>query len=184
MQDRIKLLESKILPQAILAEFDEVFVAGRPDDSLAETFPEVTFLHIDPLSRTREEALHIREVATRYSTGDILTYMADDHAVEPNFTCSMPTWDWDVLTPQRIHGVTEEEINNGRPDGPWENWNGYSPAHCQILKRRVWAQVPWQSLHLTPWDVSITRLWRELDFKVAWTDEIRCVDLEIEVGQE
>jgi hypothetical protein len=183
MKSRIKLLKNKILPKALSAGFDEIFVAGRPDDSLVGAFPKIMFLHIEPLTRTREEALHIREVATRYATGDILTYMADDHSVANSFVENMPTWEWDVLTPQRIHGITKQELNNGRPDGPWKNWNGYSPAHCQILKRRVWAQTPWESLHLTPWDVSMTRLWREMRFKVVWTDEIKCVDLEIQKDQ-
>jgi hypothetical protein len=184
MRSRIKLLEERILPQALTLGLDEIFVAGRPDESLEEVFPEVTFLHIDPLTRSREEALHIREVATRYSTADTLIYTADDHVLGGQFVELLPTWDWDVLTPQRLHGVTDEELNNGRPDGPWDNWNGYSPAHCQVLKRQVWAQVPWTSLHLTPWDVSITRLWRECKFKIVWTDEIHCVDLEIEEEQE
>jgi hypothetical protein len=185
---RIEFLNERILPAALeLGELDEVIVAGRPSNELRD-LPDVTYLWVPPARRDRSEALHIREIATRYSTGDILIYTADDHALSEDFVGNMPTWDWDILTPVRINGADGNEMNSGDPASKWHNFGGYSPAHCQVLKRHVWAgmnEKGWMNIEgLEAWDIPISTFWRNLGFELKWTDEIHAVDLEAREGEE
>ena len=182
---RIKFLNEKILPAAInIGELDEIIVAGRPSDELKQ-FEGVTYLWVPPIVRDRSESLHIREIASRYSIGDILIYTADDHMLGDDFVSNMPTWDWDILTPMRINGADGNEMNSGDPASKWANFDGYSPAHCQVLKRPVWAEVPWTTIRsVEAWDIPISIKWREAGFELKWTDEIHAVDLEAKEDEE
>jgi hypothetical protein len=179
---RVDFLNDRILPAAV--GFDEVIVAGRPSDALRDDL-DVRYLWVSPVARNRSEALNIREQATRRSTGDILVYCADDHVLSEYFVGNMPTWDWDILTPVRINGADDNEMNSGDPTSKWQNYGGYSPAHCQVLKRHVWAKVAWTTIkNLEAWDIPISTKWREAGFTLKWTDLIHVIDLEAQSGEE
>ena len=180
---RVEFLNDAILPAAAQG-FCETICAGRPHHDL-RTDLGVTYLYVSPIRRDRSEALNIREQATRLSTGEILVYSSDDHKLSENFLQEMPEEDWDVLTPKRLNGSSGNEMNSGAPDSKWFNYDGYSPAHCNVLKRRVWAKVPWTSVErIEAWDIPISTKWKEAGFKLEWTDKIWAIDLEAREGEE
>jgi hypothetical protein len=179
---RVAFLNDRILPVAL--GFDEVIVAGRPHESLRDDL-DVRYLWVPPIARNRSEALHIREIATRYSVGDIIVYCSDDHALSGDFVELIPTWEWDILTPMRINDADGREMNSGNPESKWFNYGGYSPAHCNILKRYVWATVPWTMVRaVEAWDIPMSTKWKEAGFVLKWTDEICAIDLEAREGEE
>lgn len=174
---REALLRNAILPRT--EQFDEVFLAGRPAD-YSDDFPHVTHIHVPPWRRDRREALHIREVASRHATGDVLVYMADDHHVGDctDFTAEIHRVaddDWDILTPKRLVEETEEELNRGKDHLDGFNYSG---LHCQVLRREVWATCPWFSVKCDYMDVGLSRIWKENGFKMTWPDEPVCYDVE------
>ena len=181
---RVEFLNDEIIPAANSQGFEEIFVAGRPSADLRSDVG-VVYLHISPIRRDRSEALNIREQATRLSTGEILVYSSDDHKLSENFLRDMPLEEWDVLTPKRLNGVSGNEMNSGDPESKWFNYDGYSPAHCNVLKRHVWAKVPWTSIQrIEAWDIPISTKWREAGFRLEWTDKIWAIDLEAREGEE
>ncbi|KKK90904.1 hypothetical protein LCGC14_2718310 [marine sediment metagenome] len=181
---RVEFLNDEILPAGQKCGFDELIVSGRPHKSLRSDLG-VVYHHVSPIRRDRSEALNIREQATRLSTGDILVYSSDDHKLSENFLSDMPEGDWDVLTPKRLNGSSGNEMNSGAPESKWFNYDGYSPAHCNVLKRRVWAKVPWTSIQrIEAWDIPISTKWKEAGFRLEWTDKIWAIDLEAREGEE
>jgi hypothetical protein len=161
MYERQAMLRDKILPAAIQQEIDEIWVVGRP-------------MRID-----RIEAFRQREVGARFSTGEILVCTADDHMLSDTFAADLRgvlTEDWDILTPKRLHGVTGETLNNGQEEG-------YSPWHCQVYRRWVWAMLPFTAYDTLWVDTVLPRMYEEIDAKLVWDDRLVCVDVEAKEGE-
>jgi hypothetical protein len=176
LADRATLLREKILPAT--EGFDEVWVVGRYPQDLEDDFSDhVNFVHLAPLRRERIEAFRQREVGARFSTGDILVMSADDHALGKGFAKNLRKIvdeDWDLLTPRRVHALTGETLNNGSAEM-------YSPWHCQVYKRHVWAQVPFTSFDTLWVDILLTQKWfddNEIDCKMVWDDRLEVLDVE------
>ena len=174
MQKRIELLRDRILPAAI--GFDDIIVVGRCHGSIKDAHPDITYIHLPPLVRDRVEAFRQREVASRWSTADCFVLGADDHALCDDFVVKlreMMDEPWDILTPKRIHGITGEELNNGKEDG-------YSPWHLHVVRRHVWAQLPWTTVSTLWCDVAYPRIYADMNFKMEWSDELWSIDVEAE----
>jgi hypothetical protein len=85
---------------------------------------------------------------------------------------------WDILVPKRIHGITGEELNNGKAEG-------YMGGHTLVMKRAAWAQVPWTTVNPPRcWDIHMTRKWIEADLKIVWTDDLVSIDLEAKADEQ
>lgn len=164
--ERAELIREKILPS--LEQFDEIIVAGvfEPGDNY-------TYVNVPSTSYRRSDALRQREAGARRATGDILVFGHDDHRPESEFAEKLQNTGggWDLLVPKRIHEETNRVLNNGRDAD-------YMGGHVLALKRALWARVPWTSVVTSYWDVPMTRLWREADAEIVFSDEIVHYDLE------
>jgi len=174
-------------------QYDEIIIAGtfEPGDGY-------TYIEVYPHYRDRRDALYQREYGARHSSGDVLVFCHDDHTPAedfalqlrrhylegyacnltddaPNPDCKCGKWhrppEWDLIIPKRIHGLTGEELNNGKADD-------YMGGHCLVMRRSLWAEVSWLSVDTEFWDVSMTRLWREAGGILLWSDHLVHIDLE------
>lgn len=149
--------------------FDEVIVAG--------TFKEgdgYRYVPVTPYVRDRRDALWQREWGARYSTGDILVFSHDDHELGEGFAETLREMldePWDLLVPQRRHSKTQEKLENGEAAG-------YMGGHALVMRRWLWAEVPWVSVDTEWWDVTMTRLWEEAGGRIVWTDRLVHYDIE------
>lgn len=185
-RQRMELLHDEILPAAMREGWDEILVAGQFVEGKG-----YRYLPMPPVFRDRRDALWQREHGARFATGDLLAFSHDDHAFEIgtrlallDFTLGVdsgvtdldgkPVYkkpvDWDLLVPKRVdrHGTL---LNNGRDDN-------YMGGHALVMKRALWAKVPWTTCDTEWWDTSMTRVWREEGAKIVWTDEIIHVDMD------
>lgn len=165
---RAALLRERVLPSAV--GFDEVLVVGQ-----FEGGDGYRYVEFKPRFRDRRDALWQREMGARVSTGDILVFAHDDHAMGDGFADTLRGMvddeSWDLLCPQRVHGITGDTLNNGEG-------NDYMGAHALVMRRWLWAAVPWNSLNTEYWDTSMTRLWREAGGHIVWTDQLQHIDVE------
>ena len=169
--DRVDIVH-KIVKEC--ADFDEIIVAGVFEPSAEGLY---TYVSISQQYGDRRDALLQREIGARHATGDILVFTHDDHLPQFN-NFAGPYWqdkdfgDWDILVPKRVHGVTGEELNNGKTDN-------YMGGHTLCMKRTAWATVPWlTAIPPRTWDIPMTRIWRDAGLTIAWTDDLISVDLE------
>ena len=173
--------------------FDEVIVAGN-----FEPGEGYTYLELEPQLRDRRDALWQREMGARHATGDVLVFTHDDHVLDEGFAeklrlyyidgfmcdisdkapdpeCKCGTYhsppEWDLIVPKRIHGLTGEELNNGKEEG-------YMGGHSLVMRRWLWAEVPWMSVNTEWWDTTMTRLWREAGGTIVWSDKLVHIDRE------
>ena len=99
---------------------------------------------------------------------------ADDHKLGEGFADkvrALAEEEWDIITPKRIHGITGEELNNGKEDG-------YHPWHCNVIKRQAWAMLPWTTIATLWCDIVMTRVHEELNLKTAWGMGLAVIDVE------
>ena len=171
--ERRKLLTERVLPAALDQGFDEIIIAGTFEDGAGYTYVPVA-----PRYRDRRDALWQREIGARHATGDVLVFGHDDHAIGEGFVkhlhddlCSPLAYEWDLLIPRRLHAITGAELNNGRSAD-------YMGGHVLVMKRWLWAQVPWTSVATEFWDLSLTRLWREAGAKLVYADDLIHYDVE------
>jgi hypothetical protein len=167
--ERLGLMRDKIIPTVVDAGFDEVIVCG-----VYEAGNGYRYVPMAPRRRDRRDALHQRDLGAAYATGDILVFCHDDHAPAHDFVeklRSAAAEPWDILVPQRRHGITDAVLDNGKAAD-------YMGGHCLAMRRWLWAEVPWTSVDTEWWDVPMTRLWREAGGKIAWSDELIHYDLE------
>jgi len=167
---RRTILHSGVLSWAH-EEFDEVIVAGTFESG--ENYQNID---VEPRYRDRRDALYQREYGARHSTGDILVFCHDDHTPARGFAKTLKSRysrkkDWDLLVPLRRHSLTKEILNNGKD-------SGYMGGHCLVMKRWLWAEVPWVLVDTEWWDTSMTRLWQEAGGKLLWVDDLEHLDLE------
>lgn len=164
---RYELLKEEVLPAALKEGFDEIIVAG-----VFERGNSYHYVPVPPRCRDRRDALWQREVGARHSTGDVIVFGHDDHKVGAGFHSKLlEQANWDLLIPQRLHGITGEVLNNGRQDG-------YMGGHVLVMRRWLWAAVPWTSVDSEFWDKSLTRLWQEAGGKLVYTDALSHIDIE------
>jgi hypothetical protein len=156
-------------------EFDEIIVCGiiPEDDGLAVD----SYIHLVGGYGDRRDALLQREVGARGSTGDLLIFTHDDHM--PGFSGEdiHDVEDWDILVPQRVHGVTGEILNNGKEQG-------YMGGHTLVMHRNVWVRLPWVSV--VPdrcWDLPMTQLWYDNDIRIAFSDILQSIDIEAQPNE-
>jgi hypothetical protein len=172
---RLELLREHILPAALSQGIDEIIVCGRFPQGLVDKFgDDVIFITLPPLRLDRIEAFRQRECAARFSTGDILIASADDHMLGDGFVeilHGLVEEDWDILTPKREHGITGEELNNGREDG-------YSPWHCQVIKRHAWAMCPFTRVDTLWSDIVLPEHYEEMNLRMTWDDRLVAIDVE------
>lgn len=172
-RQRADLLRHRVLPAAIKQGFDEIIVAGCFEEGEG-----YTYLPVAPRYRDRRDALLQREAGARLATGDILVFGHDDHAIGNGFSSRLvekaddPAWD--LIIPRRIHGITGVEMNNGKAEN-------YCGGHVLVLRRWLWAAVPWTKLNTEYWDTSQTREWRAVGGKIVWDDDL--VHIDVEAGQ-
>lgn len=171
--ERYNLLKNTVLPAVLTEGFDEVIVCG-----VFEEGDGYKYVPMKPMRRDRRDALHQRDLGAAYATGDLLVFCHDDHVPGPGgFVKTLKDLDlandppWDLLVPQRLHGVTGAELNNGRADN-------YMGGHCLVMRRWLWAEVPWTSVDTEWWDCSLTRVWRETGAEIVWTDALTHLDME------
>lgn len=152
------------------AGFDEIIVCG-----VFEEGEGYQYVRMAPRCRDRRDALHQRDLGAAYATGDILVFCHDDHIPGPGFVEELRAMSkdpgWALLVPKRLHGITGEELENGRSAD-------YMGGHCLVMQRWLWAEVPWTSVDTEWWDVSMTRLWREAGGVIIHTDKLTHIDLE------
>lgn len=197
MADREQLLCDEILPIALAQPIDEIIVAGRYTAALEAEFPNVKFLHVEPVVRWRTEAGHIRQVATEATNvgpGDILIYTPDDHALSLNFAANLRKLqleEWDVWCPERRHALTPKRLNNGHLtfasiDGRPNPTEAYMSWHCNVLRRWVAEEVSW--FHLPPdqdfQDIPTTRAWRSTEAILRWGPPLIVYDVEATESEE
>lgn len=169
---RYSILKEKVLPAALSQGFDEVIVAG-----VFEPGTGYQYVPVQPHHRDRRDALRQRELGARYATGDILVFGHDDHALDINFRNILwacyddPKYPWDLLIPQRQHAITGAVMNNGEAAG-------YMGGHVLVMKRWLWAEVPWTACDTEYWDTTMTRLWREVGGKLVYADDLIHFDVE------
>ena len=165
--DRVAMVH-KIVKEC--SDFDEIIVAGVFEPSAEGLY---TSVQIPQQYGDRRDALLQREIGARHATGDVLVFTHDDHMPQTPWDLHVfEQPDWDILVPKRIHGVTGEELNNGKAAG-------YMGGHTLCMKREAWAAVPWVTA-IPPrcWDIPMTRIWLEAGLKIVWTDDLTSVDLE------
>lgn len=174
---RYDLLTKRVLPAAVEQDFDEVIVVG--------TFEEgegYRYLELPPRHRDRRDALAQREHGARHATGDLLVFSHDDHALAPDFVYTLRTkhagGEWDLLVPRRVHGITGATLNNGFEDAPLKQ--SYMGGHALVMRRWLWAAVPWTSCDTEYWDTSMTRLWQEAGGRLAFAQDLVHIDVEAE----
>lgn len=173
-RSRAQLLEEKVLPTALEQGFDEVIVAGVYKEGKGYRYVPVT-----PRHRDRRDALWQREIGARHSTGDVLVFGHDDHMLGKDFLMRLEDHrfdEWDLLVPQRRHGITGAVLNNGFEDGPQKA--SYCGGHVMVLKRWLWAEVPWTACNTEYWDTSQSRLWKEAGAKIVFADDLIHLDVE------
>jgi len=171
--DRINTLAVTINKAADDA-WHEVIVAGNYEEGTS-----YKYVPVQPVCRNRADALVQREQGARYATGDVLVFCHDDHRPAAGFAKLLSdkyaNVEWDLLIPQRIHAVTNEVLANGKDDSP----NGsYMGGHCLVMKRWLWAEVPWNSTQTEYWDHSMTRLWRNAGAQLVYADDLIHYDME------
>lgn len=174
-RERYRLLKEQVLPAALEQGFDEIIVAGSFEEG-----PGYHYIPVAPRCRDRRDALWQREIGARHSTGDVLVFGHDDHKVGEDFAhyihIEPPAEPWDLLIPRRVHGITGEDMNNGR-------LGDYCGGHVMVLKRWLWAQVPWTSIDGEYWDKSLTRMWREAGAKIVFADDLTHIDIEASASE-
>jgi hypothetical protein len=173
--DRLALLRERILPAAVGQDLHEIIVCGRFPQSLVDEFDDtVTFITLPPQRLDRIEAFRQRECAGRFSTGDVLIASADDHMLTDGFVDTLRdimSEEWDILTPKRVHGITNETLNNGENEG-------YSPWHVQCIKRHAWAMCPFVRVDTLWSDIVLPEHYKEMNLKMTWDDRLVVVDVE------
>jgi hypothetical protein len=165
--DRVEMVH-RIVKEC--TDFDEIIVAGVFEPSAEGLY---TYVSITQQYGDRRDALLQREIGARHATGDVLVFTHDDHLPQAPWNLHVLEEDgWDILVPKRIHGITGEELNNGKAEG-------YMGGHTLCMKREAWAAVPWlTAIPPRTWDIPMTRIWRDAGLEIVWTDELISVDLE------
>lgn len=172
-ENRAEVVRKEILPA--LSDFDEVIVAG-----VFEPGENYRYVEVEARSRSRANALVQREMGARHAIGDILVFGHDDHKPGEDFAEALRSFDedFDLLVPERLslEGETlpngqDEELNSSQR-------HDYMGGHVCVLKRWLWARVPWTSVYTSYWDVPMTRLWQEAGAEIAYTDALSHVRLE------
>ena len=178
---RIELLK-KTIALAHRVDWDEIIIAGN-----FESGNKYKYVEVQPVFRNRADALVQRELGARYSTGDVLVFCHDDHRPDEEFFQILNDWceddfgnfgAWDLLIPKRIHHATDEELENGNHEH--DDRESYMGAHCLVMKRWLWAEVPWTSTGTEYWDHSMTRLWKQAGAKMIYADDLVHYDMEAE----
>jgi len=182
MSERAQLIHDEILPAALKQDppFDEMLVVGRFPQALVEAYPDVMWLFLPPERLDRIEAFRERECAARWSRGDILVLSADDHKLADDFTAQLRAIreePWDLITPKRVHALTGQTLNNGLADG-------YSPWHCQVLRRSLWAQLPFTAYDTLWVDILLPERYKRLGAQMVWSDDLIVYDVEAQEGEE
>jgi hypothetical protein len=168
--ERRRLLREEVLPAAFEAGLDEVLVAGVWEDGEGYRYVPVA-----PRRRDRADGLQQREVGARHATGDILVFSHDDHALGADFGPTLrglaadPTWS--LLVPRRVHAITGADLENGRKEG-------YMGGHVLVMRRWLWAAVPWTSVDTEFWDVPLTHRWRGAGGEIRFEDSLIHLDVE------
>lgn len=187
-RSRYDLVKQYILPAILEQEFDEVIVAGCFEEGEG-----YCYIPVAPRCRDRRDALWQREIGARHATGDILVFGHDDHAPGKMFHGNLRMHmlgrnaarpdapEWDLIVPRRIHGVTQAVLNNGFEDGPGKT--SYTGGHIMVLKRWLWATVPWTSVNSEFWDCTQSRLWEEAGGKIHFATDLTHIDMEVAAGE-
>lgn len=166
-KERAELLRNEILPAARRDDWDEVIVVGS-----FEPGPGYEYVRLDPIYRDRRDALWQRELGARHATGDILAFSHDDHMfahMAPN-AIALHDPEWDILVPRRVDNAGNE-LPNGRD-------HNYMGGHSLVMRRWLWARIPWTAVDTAWWDRSLTRVWREEGGRIVFTDALCHIDLD------
>jgi len=159
-------------------DWDEIIVAGQ-----FESGDGYKYVEVEPVFRNRSDGLIQRELGARHATSDVLVFCHDDHRPDDTFELQLRGYDkvadWDLLIPKRIHNLTGDLLENGNHEQNPKR-ESYMGAHCLVMKRWLWAQVPWTSVETTFWDHSMTRLWKEAGAKLVYADDLIHYDMEAE----
>ena len=181
---RISMLEETIR-LATEQQWDEIIVAGN-----YKAGDGYSYVEVPPFSRSRADALIQREQGARHSTGDVLVFCHDDHRPNMGFVTKLKQYyaprkdsllldSWDLLIPRRFRAVGNVELENGdHRNNPKRN--SYMGAHCLVMKRWLWAEVPWTSISTEYWDQSMTRIWKNAGGKLCYADDLIHYDMEAE----
>jgi len=168
-EDRANLLR-EVLKN--LSGFDEVIVAGNFEEG-----ENYHYIEVPPYYHDRRDALRQRELGARYTTGDLLVFSHDDHAPGGNLAYQLKDGiEGDIIVPKRINKSSSKTLNNGKS-------TDMMGGHLLIMRRWVWAKVPWTSVHTEWWDVTMTRLWREAGAEIMWNDDLICYDVEAKADE-
>lgn len=157
--------------------FDQIILVGSIPAEMKLSRPTLK-VSVPPQKRDRSDALRQREMGARFATGDVFVFTHDDHGPAPGFAAELRATDpeWDLLVPRRVHAITNEELNNGRADD-------YMGGHLLVMKRGLWATVPWTAVDTEYWDVPMTRIWRSVGGRIVWSDTLTSFDLEADENE-
>lgn len=173
--DRKRILAEEVLPRALEEGLDEIIVAGSWVEGAGYRYVPVA-----PRRRDRSDGLLQREIGARYATSEILVFGHDDHALGADFGARLreladdPTWS--LLVPQRRHALDGTALENGRKAG-------YMGGHVLVMRRWLWAQVPWTSVDTEYWDVPMSARWRAKGAEIRFEDSLVHLDMEAASGE-
>lgn len=167
-RDRARLLRERVLLDAQRDDWHEIIVVGS-----FEPGEGYRYVPMPPVHRDRRDALWQRELGARHATGDLLAFCHDDHTFAPDSVAAihdeLPPWD--LLVPRRVN-VMGHTLNNGAQDTP-----PYMGGHALVMRRTLWATLPWTSVDTEWWDLTLTRIWQEEGAVLRWSDRVTHIDL-------
>ena len=187
-KDRAYALQNFIIPQYVNDPYiDEIIVVGSWQEGEGYKYipcPSKYFSCVD--------ALEQRQRGFEASTGDIVIFQHDDHVLEKSLEYywvdgiiyhGMQSGGCDVLSPAcytRLRYPDGERLNAGEPGfNEWVPPGGHLNGHCAIFNRDVIERCPGTNADkVFTWDVSMTHQIRKAGFEIAWSNMIRCWDIE------
>ena len=184
-KDRAYALQNFIIPQYVNDPYiDEIIVVGSWQEGDGYKYipcPSKYFSCVD--------ALEQRQRGFEACEGDVVIFQHDDHVLDIPLKMKTNTR-WfslvnrgDVLSPARytrLRYPDGERLNAGEPGfNEWVPPGGHLNGHCAIFNREVIERCPWTNADkVFTWDVSMTHQIRKAGFEIAWSNMIRCWDIE------
>lgn len=126
------------------------------------------------------DALAQRQAGFEASSGDVVLFMHDDHALDARASWYLKhLWrffDADVVVPTRLQRRPAKVLNNGLP--------AYVGGHAAAYARWTLEAAPWGAVpKVHTWDVEHTRMLREAGARIVESHETHVYDIEYGVDE-
>lgn len=176
--DRTHLMDEAVMPSVLAQKFDENVVVGSYRDGKG-----YRYLHVPDMMKSTLDALIKRDVGTVATKAAVLVYLADDHALAPDFGDELRAViqtgisPFDVLVPSRY----ADHPDRGRIQIPNGETESYCAGHCGVFRRRVIQSKPWSAQkHHRNWDLISSHDWIASGFQFVAFPKCKILDLEPE----